>query len=77
MLQMHSERDTVMRSWRRALDHEHASNARALRNAWDELNDRYASCDERTKQLEFGVRQLVTSQDALVEWSERWDMTQD
>ena len=77
MLQMHTERDTVMRSWRRELDHEHASNARALRNAWDELNDRYASCDERMKQLEFGVRQLVTSQDALVEWSERWDMTQD
>ena len=77
VLQMHAERDTVMRSWRRELDHEHASNARALRNAWDELNDRYASCDERMKQLEFGVRQLVTSQDALVEWSERWDMTQD
>ena len=77
VLQMHAERDTVMRSWRRELDHEHASNARALRNAWDELNDRYASCDEGTKQLEFGVRQLVTSQDALVEWSESWDMTQD
>ena len=74
---MHAERDTVMRSWRRELDHEHASNARALRNAWDELNDRYASCDERMKQLEFGVRQLLTSQDALVEMSERWDMTQD
>ena len=77
VLQVHAARDTVMRSWRPELDHEHESNARALRNAWDELNDRYASCDERMKQLEFGVRQLVTSQDALVEWSERWDMTQD
>ena len=37
VLQMHAERDTVMRSWRCELDHEHASNARALRNAFTDL----------------------------------------
>ena len=29
------------------------------------------------KQLEFGVRRLVTSHETLVEWSDCWDMIQD